>query len=168
MNQDWFFGQPRQENKCNCSLPACSLPGVTASFRTIWLLSPSSSQPLHLLYSTKEGKTLTEKQFTWTRQQALLEPAQRWLPYPCQAVQSDLMDMQRVDFLGKSKFRVCSCEECILCLVFTLHSLFLFLFFFCRIWSWAQPAGPGRAVLRAQRLSTSDSVCLYWKSNRSV
>lgn len=40
-----------------------------------------------------------------------------------------LMDMQRVHFLGKSKFRVCSCEECIVCLVFTLHSLFLFLFF---------------------------------------
>lgn len=67
------------------------------------------------------------------------------------------MDMQRVDFLGKSKFRVCSCEECILCLVFTLHSLFLFLFFFFAVYGAEHSRrgqGGQRCVLNAFLLPT--------------
>lgn len=39
-----------------------------------------------------------------------------------------LTDAQRVHFPSKTKFRVFSWEECIVCLVFTLRPLFLFLF----------------------------------------
>lgn len=54
------------------------------------------------------------------------------------STEPELMDIQRAHFPGKSKFQVCSWEECIVCLVFTLRPLSLFL------WPYKELSTAGR------------------------